>query len=295
MPRSASAPGLDVRFNDVSALAAAPEEREREYESRWTGGGLQFMASFSDLLLHPEANETAADFVRRKIRETVHDPKVADLLTPRNIIGCKRLCVDTGYWETFNRPNVTLVDISGTPIETITPEGLRVGGKDYALDAIVCATGFDAMTGALLRIDIRGVDGVSLAEKWKAGPRAYLGLAMAKFPNLFTITGPGSPSVLTNMLPSIEQHVEWIADCLAYMKAHGHNRLEPSVAAEDAWLEHVGTVAGLSLRSTCGSWYIGANIAGKARVFMPYIGGFPAYVQKCEEVVARGYDGFVLS
>jgi cation diffusion facilitator CzcD-associated flavoprotein CzcO len=287
--------GLDVNLNPQSALAVSEEERLREYEARWALGGTTFMAAFGDLLVDPVANQTAADFVRQKIRETVKDPKIAEILAPDNVIGCKRICVDTGYWETFNRPNVSLVDVSGSPIEEITAEGVKVGGKVYAVDAIVFATGFDAMTGALLKIDVRGVGGHSLKEKWADGPRTYLGLAMAGFPNLFTVTGPGSPSVLTNMLPSIEQHVDWIADCLGYLRAHGLHRLEPAVAAEDAWVAHVGDVAGLSLRSTCSSWYVGANVPGKPRVFMPYIGGFPAYVQKVNEIAAKGYEGFVLA
>jgi cyclohexanone monooxygenase len=253
------------------------------------------MGAFSDLLYSREANEAAAEFVRGKIRETVDDPKVAELLSPRNIIGSKRLCVDTDYWKTYNRPNVTLVDIKGQPIEEITPEGLKVGGEAYAFDAIVYATGFDAMTGALLAIDIRGVAGRSLREKWRDGPRSYLGLTMAGFPNLFTVTGPGSPSVFTNMLPSIEQHVEWIADCLGYLRERGLGRIESSSEAEDAWVAHASEVASDNLRSQDDTWYIGANIPGKPRVFMPYIGGFPAYVQKCDEVAANGYEGFVLS
>jgi cation diffusion facilitator CzcD-associated flavoprotein CzcO len=287
--------GLDFKYSEVSALEATAEERQREYEARWAAGGVAFMGSFADLLFNQAANDTAAEFVRGKIRETVRDPKVAEALSPRNVIGCKRLCVDTGYWETFNRSNVTLVDVSDAPIEEITRDGLNVAGQGYKLDAIVFATGFDAMTGALLRIDIRGRAGKTLKEKWSEGPRTYLGLAMAGFPNLFTITGPGSPSVLTNMLPSIEQHVEWIADCLAYMREHGLRRVEPSVEAEEAWVSHVSAVAGTSLRSTCSSWYIGANVPGKPRVFMPYIGGFPAYVQKCNEVAANGYEGLALS
>jgi cation diffusion facilitator CzcD-associated flavoprotein CzcO len=287
--------GLDFKLNDVPALEAAPAEREREYEARWAQGGVTFMGSFADLLFNQAANDTAADFVRRKIRETVRDPKVAETLSPRNVIGCKRLCVDTDYWETFNRPNVTLVDVSRAPIEEITAGGLKVASEEYELDAIVFATGFDAMTGALLRIDIRNGAGKTLKEKWVEGPRTYLGLAMAGFPNLFTITGPGSPSVLTNMLPSIEQHVDWIAECLGYMRERGHRRVEPTFEAEDAWVSHVSAVAGTSLRSTCSSWYVGANVAGKPRVFMPYIGGFPAYVQKCNEVAANGYQGFALA
>jgi cyclohexanone monooxygenase len=287
--------GLDYRFNAASALEVTAEERRREYEARWAQGGTTFMGAFADLLSSQAANDTAADFVRGKIRETVHDPKIAQALSPRDIIGCKRLCVDTDYWETFNRPNVTLVDVRDTPIEEITREGLKVGTRHYQLDAIVFATGFDAMTGALLKIDIRGRDGRTLEEKWREGPRTYLGLAMAGFPNLFTITGPGSPSVLTNMLPSIEQHVEWIADCLRYMREHRFRRVEPSSEAEDAWVAHVSAVAGTSLRSACSSWYIGANVPGKPRVFMPYIGGVPAYVQKCDHVAANGYEGFALA
>ncbi|MGE0719883.1 MAG: flavin-containing monooxygenase, partial [Alphaproteobacteria bacterium] len=282
-------PGIDMRFNPKSAVEVDDAERAAEYEARWAEGGLTFMGAFRDLLLDPESNRTAADFVRGKIREIVDDPATAAALTPEIVIGCKRLCVDTGYWATFNRPNVTLVDISKSPIEEVTAEGVRALGRLFAVDAIVLATGFDAMTGALLRIDIRGTGGRRLADKWADGPRSYLGLAMVGFPNLFTVTGPGSPSVLTNMLPTIEQHVEWIADCIGHLRDHGLARIEATAEAEDAWVGHVGEVAGKTLRSTCSSWYVGANVAGKPRVFMPYIGGFPVYVEKCREVVANGY------
>jgi cyclohexanone monooxygenase len=278
-----------------SALAVSAEERTREYEARWQYGGLPFLAAYADLMFDEEANKTVADFVRAKIRTMVRDPAVADLLTPRNIIGCKRLCVDTGYYETFNRDNVTLVDVSDTLIERIAPDGVSVDGRVYAVDAIVFATGFDAMTGALLRIDIRGRAGEPLKAKWQDGPRSYLGLALAGFPNLFTITGPGSPSVISNMLPAIEQHVDWITDCLEYMRGHGLRRIEAQRDAEDAWVAHVGEVAGQSLRSSCSSWYVGANVPGKPRVYMPYIGGVPVYAEKCEQVAAGGYEGFALS
>ena len=287
--------GLDFSLNAASAVQVSPAERQREFEARWAQGGVTFMGAFSDLLLDPAANDMAAEFVRSKIRETVRDPKLAQMLSPHGILGCRRLCVDTSYWETFNRPNVSLVDLSDAPVEAFTPEGLRVAGKHYALDAIVFATGFDAMTGALLNINPRGRGGRTLQEKWREGPRTYLGLAMAGFPNLFTITGPGSPSVLTNMLPSIEQHVEWIAACVAYMRENRRRELEPTQQAEDAWVEHVGAVAGTTLRSACSSWYVGANIPGKTRVFMPYIGGVPAYIRKCSEVAANGYEGFALT
>jgi cyclohexanone monooxygenase len=288
-------PGLALPFNAAKALAVTQDERQREYEARWALGGIAFIGAFSDLLLDPEANDTAAEFVRAKIREIVQDPEVAELLSPRNVSGCKRLCVDTDYYATFNRPNVSLVDISEVPVEEITPTGLRVNGEEYELDAIVFAIGFDAMTGALLKVDIRGRGGQTLHEKWLGGPRTYLGLATSGFPNLFTITGPGSPSVLTNMLPSIEQHVEWIADCLHYMRERCLGCIEPTREAEEQWVSHVNEIADVSLRSTCSSWYIGANVPGKPRVFMPYIGGFPVYVKTCEQVVANGYEGFALA
>ena len=288
-------PGLDFNYNMESALTVGEEKRQREFEARWAYGGLPFLGAFSDLLYDQAANDLAAEFVRRKIGEIVHDPKVAEMLSPRNVFGCKRLCVDTGYWETYNRPNVTLIDVSDEPIEAITPAGIRAKGQEYAVDAIVFATGFDAMTGALLKIDIRGAGDQTLNEKWREGPKTYLGLGIAGFPNLFTITGPGSPSVLTNMLPSIEQHVEWLADCIGYLRDKGLSRIEPRAEAEESWVAHVREVAGISLRSTCSSWYIGANVSGKPRVFMPYIGGFPAYVQKCDAVAANGYEGFTLA
>jgi cation diffusion facilitator CzcD-associated flavoprotein CzcO len=253
------------------------------------------MAAFGDLMLSHAANATAAEFVRAKIRAIVRDPKVAAKLSPKNIIGAKRLCVDTGYYTTYNRPNVTLVDVGDAPTLRITPEGVRAHGRTYAVDAIVYATGFDAMTGALLRIDIRGRGGVQLRDRWAKGPRTYLGLQVAGFPNLFTITGPGSPSVLTNMLPSIEQHVNWIAACLERLRACGITCIEASSQAENAWMAHVEEAASASIKGTTGSWYIGANIAGTPRVFMPYLGGVPAYLKKCDEVVAKGYDGFSLS
>ncbi len=275
-----------------SALAVSEEERNAEYERRWQTGGLSFMAAYADFMTSEEANETASEFVRGKIREIVKDPETAELLCPRQLFMCKRLCVGTDYYETFNRDNVELIDVNASPIEEILPEGVRAGAKTYEADALVLATGFDAMTGALKRIDIRGTDGASLRDLWEDGPRAYLGLTVAKFPNLFTITGPGSPSVLTNMIPSIEQHVDWIADCLAHMQEAGVARIEAEQAAQDAWVDHVNEVADLSMRSSCESWYLGSNIEGKTRVFMPYIGGFPAYVRKCEEIVDAGYAGF---
>jgi cyclohexanone monooxygenase len=287
--------GIDFDYSDRKALETAPAERDAEYERRWQRGGLSFLGAFMDVMVDPEANATAAEFVRAKIREKVADPKLAALLSPTNTIGCKRICIDIGYYETFNRPNVELVDVSTTPVERITSAGVMVAGKEYPADAIVFATGFDAMTGALDRIDIKGSGGERLKDKWREGPRTYLGLMAAGFPNLFTITGPGSPSVLTNMLPTIEQHVDWIAALLDHMRAKHLARVEPSQQAEDEWGAHSADLAGRTLRYSCGSWYLGANIPGKPRVFMPYIGGFPRYIQRCNEIAANGYEGFMLA
>jgi cyclohexanone monooxygenase len=280
--------------NDVSALSVSDEERTAEYERRWKVGGLTFLGAYNDLLLDPEANETARQFVIGKLREIVHDPEVAAALTPDQVIGCKRLCVDSGYWETFNRSNVTLVDLRATPIEAITPAGIRTAGAHHDLDVIVYATGFDAMTGALARIDIRGRGGATLADAWAAGPRTYLGLSVAGFPNLFVVTGPGSPSVLANMMEAIPQHVDWIGDCIAHLRDHGHTTIEATVEAQDAWVDHVNGVAGMTLFPRCNSWYLGANVAGKTRVFMP-LPGFPSYVDQCADIVADGYRGFTLA
>ena len=286
--------GFYFPFNAAPALAATPEERERQYEEFWSRGGLPFLGAYGDLLFDKKANDTIAEFARRKIRSIVKDPATAALLSPDNVFGCKRLCVDTGYFETYNKPHVKLVDVSKTPIERFTPEGIVVAGALYPVDAVVCATGFAAMTGSFDRIRIVGRGGLTLAEKWEAGPRTYLGLTVAGFPNMFTITGPGSPSVLASMIQSIEQHVDWIVDCMAHMRDVGARTIEARVEDEDRWVEHVNEVAQVSLRSTCSSWYVGANIPGRPRVFMPYIGGFPVYVQRCNEVMDAGYDGFVL-
>jgi cyclohexanone monooxygenase len=286
--------GFYFRFNMQPALAATPEQRRQQYEAAWKEGGLPFLGSYGDLLFDKKANDTIADFAREKIRAIVKDPEVAERLCPDNVFGCKRLCVDTDYYATYNLPHVKLVDVSKQPIEKFTRKGVMVGGTEYEFDAVVCATGFAAMTGSFDRMNIVGRNGLTLRKKWEAGPRAYLGIASAGFPNLFMITGPGSPSVLASMIQAIEQHVDWIADALAHMRDIGATTIEPTVAEEDAWVEHVTDVSKVSLRSTCSSWYVGANIPGRPRVFMPYIGGFPIYVQKCNEVMDNGYAGFVL-
>ena len=285
--------GVINQMNDQSALDVSPEERRRIYEDRWNQGGTAFMVSFNDLITNKAANDTAVEFVHEKIRSVVNDPAVAELLLPKNHpIGTKRICVDTNYYQTYNRPNVTLVDIKNAPIEEITPNGLRTGGREYELDAIVFATGFDAMTGSLLKMGIVGRDGTKLADKWVAGPRTYLGLMTAKFPNLFLITGPGSPSVLSNMIVSIEQHVDWVVDCITDLRANGLETIEATQEAEDNWVEHVNEMAFKTLYPGANSWYMGANIPGKPRVFMPYIGGVPAYRRKCDEVATKAYEGF---
>ena len=286
--------GFYFPFNMKPALEASPEERKKQYEEAWARGGLPFLGAYGDLLFEKAANDTIADFARRKIRSIVKDPKTAELLCPDNIFGCKRLCVDTGYFETYNLPHVRLVDVSKTPIERFTENGIEVNGVEHPLDAIVCATGFAAMTGSFDKIRITGRKGLTLAEKWQAGPRAYLGVASVGFPNLLLITGPGSPSVLASMIQAIEQHVDWMADCMGHMRDIGAQTIEPILEDEDAWVEHVNDVSTVSLRSTCSSWYVGANIPGRPRVFMPYIGGFPVYVQKCNEVMSGGFKGFVL-
>jgi cyclohexanone monooxygenase len=291
-----SAGGLFYPLNEKAALEASPEERTREYEARWELGGIPFLGSFTDMMISRESNDTAAEFVRSKIRAAVKDPAVAEALSPRDHpLGTKRICVDTDYYATFNRENVTLVDLRKTPLVAITPRGIRTQDREYELDAIVFATGFDAMTGALFKIDLRGKSGVALRDKWADGPRTYLGLMTAGFPNLFTITGPGSPSVLSNMMVSIEQHVEWISACVAFLRERGLGRIEPTLAAEDAWVAHVNEVADTTLYPTANSWYMGSNIPGKPRVFMPYVGGVGAYRIKCDEVAAAGYEGFVLT
>ena len=284
-----------------SALEVSDEERNRAYESKWQeGGSISYLYSYTDLLVNKQSNDTASEFVRNKIRATVKDKRTAELLAPKDHpIGTKRLCLDTDYYETYNRPNVTLVDVRTDPIAEITETGLRTEGEQsFELDAIVFATGFDAMTGALREIDIRATDGhggeVMLRDHWAGGPMTYLGLMVSGFPNMFIVTGPGSPGVKTQMIASIEQHVDWIADCLDHLGRNGLDRIEPTPEAERGWVEHVNQVADSTLYPLANSWYVGANIPGKPRVFMPYVGGFDRYKRHSEGIAAQGYEGFVL-
>jgi cyclohexanone monooxygenase len=270
------------RNSETPAFEVSPEEREKEFRARWERGGFGLLASFSDLYSNKADNDLAAQFVHARIREIVHDPEVAEALLPRDHpIGTKRLCVDTNYYETYNRENVTLVNIRTAPIEAISETGIRTTEAEYELDSIVFATGFDAMTGALFAIDIRGRGGQVLKEKWAAGPRTYLGLMSAGFPNLFLIT-------------SIEQHVEWVSECIDYLHERNIATIEPTLAAEDDWVEHVNEVAAETLYPTAASWYMGANVPGKPRIFMPYVGGVGAYRKRCEEIAQQGYEGFTL-
>lgn len=278
-----------------SALAVSPEERELAYQQRWEWGGIGLTRTFNDVIVNAEANRTAAEFVVRKMREVIKDPTVADMLTPTYPIGTKRLCADTGYYPTFNRDNVTLVDIRRSPIEAIGEKTVHTAHASYEVDALVFATGFDAMTGALLAVDIGVNDGPTLRELWADGPSAYLGLMVAGLPNLFMVTGPGSPSVLSNVVVSIEQHVDFISDCLVSMADKGQSRVEADAGAQQEWSRHVSEVASQSLLATAASWYTGANIPGKPRVFMPYMGGVGVFRALCDEVARNGYRGFSFS
>lgn len=280
----------------VSILDLSPAERDAQFEKRWQEGGFNYQYAFADVMENAEANALAAEFVRNKIRATVKNPTTAEALCPKtHPFGAKRLCVDTDYYETYNRPNVTLVDVKTDPITTMTPQGLRTDSASYAFDTLVLATGFDAMTGALTRIDIRGRDAVSLRDRWRDGAKAYLGLSVAGFPNLFLINGPGSPSVLANMVLACEQHVEWIADLLAYAQNHGIAQIEAGEAAQDDWAQGVTESAGRTLYTRAASWYLGANVPGKPRVFLPYVDGFSTYARICDGIAAAGYRGFHLT
>ena len=262
------------------------------YEQLWRDGGSGgFLKAFPNILTSHEVNDVACDFVRQKIRETVKDPRTADALCPSGYpFGVKRLCVDTDYFKTYNRDNVELVNLREEPIQRITAHAVETASRHFELDALVFATGFDAVTGALLKVDISGRKGVTLKEAWSEGPKSYLGLTVVGFPNLFSITGPGSPSVIGNVITNCEYHVDWIAECLTHMRQRGLSTIEPDREAQSAWVEHVAEVANRTLFPKANSWYLGVNIPGKPRVFMPYIG--EGYRTTCKEIVADGYRGF---
>lgn len=288
-----SAHGSLKDLNDVPALSVDEDQRQELYTKRWAIGGTGFLGSFNDLLTNADANYTAAEYVRQQIKRVVKDKETAEILCPRSYpIGTKRICIDTGYFETYNRENVKLVDISKKPIQRLVADGIIVDDQLYAFDSIIFATGFDAMTGSIFNVDIKGRGGLALKEKWNAGPKTYLGLMSASFPNLFMITGPGSPSVKSNMIMSIEQHVDLVIETLLSMRRKGLSVVEPELEAENKWVDHVQEVANKTLFPQANSWYMGANIPGKPRLFMPYIGGVGAYREICEEIVANNYRGF---
>lgn len=288
---------VPLEYPDQSIFDVDEDERERLLEEAWQArSGFKFLRAFNDVLTDAAANEIVAEFVRRKIRETVTDPDTAELLCPQtHPIGTKRPCLDSGYYETFNQDHVTLVDVRANPITGLTPTGLRTTGGQYELDVLIYATGFDAMTGALQRMNITGIGGRDIRDKWSQGPTNYLGMLVAGYPNLFMVHGPGSPSVLAQMITTGEWQVDWIADRLAYLEEHGYERIDTTTEWEDAWGKEVRTIADATLFDRADSWYVGANVPGKPRVFMVYIGGFDRYKQRCEDAVADHYRGFVLA
>ena len=281
---------------DCSVLDVSEEKLNEIFEKQWQRGGLGFNAAFNDIVINEKSNEKAADFIRNKIRHIVKNPEVAETLIPTGFpLGTKRLCVDTNYFQTYNRDNVTLINLKKTSIDEITPTGIRTQDKFYEVDKIIFATGFDAMTGALLNMDLRGRSNASLKEKWSNGPLTFMGLMIADFPNLFTITGPGSPSVLTNMVPSIEFHVDSIVKLMDYARLHSFSTIEPSLEAENDWNQHCQQVASMSLFSKAVSWYNGSNIAGKPKVLLPYTGGFPLYIQQWEDLEKNDYNRLIFT
>ena len=290
---------LGIPYPDVlpSAVAVSAEKRREVYENAYAQGGfLMFAGTFADLINNKESNDTAAEFLREKIRQRVNDSAVAEMLTPKNYAyATKRPPLETDYYETYNRDNVTLVDIKATPIDQITADQIRTTAADYDLDVIVFATGFDAMTGPLLKLNPVGGNGVRLAERWADGPHTYLGLTVQGLPNFFAITGPQSPAVLYNMPLAIEDHVDWITDCIGYLNEHNLQRIEPTAKAEDEWVKHTADIAADTLFGETDSWYMGANIPGKPRVFLVYVGGAAQYRQICAEVAEKDYKGFALS
>ncbi|MGF1599760.1 MAG: flavin-containing monooxygenase [Acidimicrobiales bacterium] len=289
--------GIPIEGEPKMAFDVSEEERDATYQAGWDAGNLVgLIGAYGDVLFDKAANDTAAEFIRRKIRSIVDDPQLAEDLCPDDYpVGTKRPCLDTGYYETFNRENVRLVNLRRNPITKITATGVETADETFEFDAIVYATGFDAMTGSLVNVDVKGRNGVTLKEAWADGPRTYLGLAAAGFPNFHLVTGPQSPSVLSNMMVSIEQHIDWIADAVAHLRDHGLHTIEATPEAVDAWVTHSNEVGDQTLYPLANSWYMGANVPGKPRVFLPYVGGVGPYRQKCDEVAAAGYEGFVLS
>ena len=288
--------GTPFAQNQQSAMEDSDDKRMAVFEEAWAQGGFAFAATYDDLLTNEQSNEKAAEFIRSKIRQIVKDPVVAEKLCPKYMYGTKRQVLDSDYFEAYNRENVVLVDVKESPIKKITETGIQTTDEHYDLDRIIFATGYDGMTGPLFKIDIRGRNGETLKEKWEDGAsvQTYLGLTTAGFPNLFMITGPESPSVLVNMPIAIEQHVEWIAQCIDYLREHDIDLVEPHKEAEEAWSKHCREIANTTLYVKGDSWYTGANIEGKPRSFFIYLGGFDYYTKHCHEVAQNNYEGFKL-
>lgn len=289
--------GVPLPASEISVLTATPEQRREIFEEAWKRGELfSILGMFSDQSTNREANDIVSDMIREKIRDVVTDPVTAELLSPKSYpFGTKRPCLDTNYFATYNMPHVRLVDLNTAPITRITTNGINFGNESIECDDIVYATGFDAMTGAIVNVDITGRNNTTLKKKWEHGPLQYLGLMTTEFPNFFMITGPGSPSVLSNMMVSIEQHVDWVTDTLTYMRDNGLDTIEPTPTAQDGWVQHGADFANISLMKDTNSWYMGANVPGKPRVMLPYLGGVDGYRRICNEVVERDYLGFTLS
>jgi cation diffusion facilitator CzcD-associated flavoprotein CzcO len=276
-------------------MQVSPEERRAAFEERWQLGGVLFSKTFPDQMTDQDANDAARTFYEAKVRAVVDDPDVADLLIPTDHpIGTKRICTDTNYFQTFNEPRVRLISVRETPIESVDVTGITTSAAHYDLDAIVLATGFDAMTGALSKVDVIGRDGRRLRDHWSQGPRTYLGLGVDGFPNFFIVSGPGAPAVLANMVLHAEAHVNWIADCIGYLDDYGHAAIEATSDAVDDWVAECARRADATLFTRADSWYLGANVPGKPRVFMLFIGGFAVYLDICRDVADAGYKGFAL-
>lgn len=289
--------GTHRRIGTQSALEVSEEELRATFDELWRRGGPDVLAAYTDLRTNEQAAERVGELVKEKIREIVRDPQTADLLSPKGYpFGSKRLVLEIGYYETYNRDNVALVDVGADPIVEIVPTGVRLrSGREIEIDTLVTATGFDALTGALFQIDIRGVDDVPFTEAWADGPRTYLGVATTGFPNLFFVAGAGSPSVISNVLISIEQHVEWITDHIGWLRDRGLRTSEPSARAQEEWTTHVYDVAAPTLFMKGNSWYVGANVPGKPRVFALYLGGVGTFRERCDDVARNDYEGFVLA
>jgi cyclohexanone monooxygenase len=288
--------GASYPQGEETMAEQTPEQVEANLEKWWQVGGLQYMLSYPELVADEETNRVAADYFRSRVAEMISDPEYREKLMPQGVLGAKRLCVDTDYYETFNRDNVTLIDVNETPIERLTANGIQTSDGERHYDAIVFATGYDGMTGTLSKLDIRGRDNLQLGDAWRESPRTYLGMQVSGFPNLFIpASGVGTSAVFTNMVVSIEHQVNWIFDCLTYARQSGKTTIEADPEAEQGWVEQVQETAEMTLFLNANSWYLGANVPGKRRVFMPYIGGYPAYVDICSEEAEKGYPGFNMS